>query len=103
MPVWARDQRQLYYWANATRQLVAVDVVRTEPTFTVGTKVALTISAIFQTGLFNEANFDVMPDGTFIVITPTDNPSRGPNPQGTQAIHIVLNWVEELKQRMPAR
>ena len=102
MPVWARDQRQLYYWANATRQLVAVDV-RTEPTFTVGAKVALPISAIFQTGLFNEANFDVMPDGTFIVITPTDNPSRGPNPQGTQAIHIVLNWVEELKQRMPAR
>jgi hypothetical protein len=78
--------------------------VRTEPTFTVGAKVALPISAIFQTGLFNEANYDVMPDGTgFIVIAPTDGPSRGPIGPATQAINIVLNWTEELKQRMPRR
>ena len=98
MPVWARDQKQLFYWANLTRQLVAVDV-QTEPTFTFGPKVPLPIPGIFQTGLFNEANYDVLPNGTgFIVITPIDGPSRGPNPQGTQAINVVLNWAEELKR-----
>jgi serine/threonine-protein kinase len=102
MPVWARDQKHLYYWANLTRQLVAVDV-QTEPTFHFDTKVPLPISGIFQVGTFNEANYDAVPDGTFIVITPTDSPSQGPVRPATQAIDIILNWAEELKQRVPMR
>jgi Tol biopolymer transport system component len=103
MPVWARDQKHLYYWANLTRQLVAVDV-QTEPTFHAGTKVPLPISGIWsEVGIFSEANYDVLPDGTFIVITPTDRPTRGPSGPPTQAINVVLNWQEELKQRVPMR
>jgi serine/threonine-protein kinase len=101
-PMWAPDHKQLYYWANLTRQFVAVEV-RTEPTFTVGAKVALPISAAFQPSLFGEANYDVMPDGRFIVVTPTDDATRGSNRPGPQAIDVVLNWLEELKQRVPTR
>jgi serine/threonine-protein kinase len=101
-PVWAPDQKHLYYWANLTRQFVEVDA-RTEPSFTAGAKVALPISAVFEPGLLFEANYDVMPDGTFVVVIPTDDVSRGPNGPGPNTIDIVLNWLEELKKHVPAR
>jgi Tol biopolymer transport system component len=93
-PAWAPDHKQLYYWANLTRQFIAVDV-RTEPAFTVGTRVALPISGVFfQPGLLSEANYAVMPDGTgFVVVTPTDAVSQGPSGPGPQAIDIILNWT----------
>ena len=111
-PVWGRDQRRLYYWASSTRQFVEVDV-STGSTFTVGTRVALPVSGVFfDSGLWPQANYDVMPDGRFIVVTAADREPQGPKVTevgqtsrgaGRQAINVVLNWIEELKQRVPTR
>ena len=43
-------------------------------------------------------HFDVTSDDRFLMI---ENPNRGTI--GRQEIHIVLNWVEELKRIAPAK
>jgi len=44
------------------------------------------------------ANYDVSPDGQrFLMVKPTTAQEAAP----TQ-INVVLNWFEELKQRVPA-
>ncbi len=93
-PVWIRGQR---FGEDLDRDL-ALRLV------SVGSRVALPIPGVFQPGLFPEANYDVMPDGTgVIVVTPTDGPSRAPNGPGDQAFNIVINWLEELKARAPMK
>ena len=101
--MWAPDQRSLYYWANLTRQFIAVDV-RTGAAFSAGTKVALPIQAVFQSGLFPATNYDVMPDGKrFVVVTSTDGGLHQPTRPPPQQIDVVLNWFTELQQRVPTR
>ena len=43
-------------------------------------------------------HFDVAPDGRFLMI---ENPDKGTI--GRQEIHIVLNWVDELKRLAPVK
>ena len=52
-------------------------------------------------GLTSERNYDVMPDGRILGVVPETaaTPSAGSTPQQFQ---VVLNWFEELKQRVPA-
>jgi hypothetical protein len=43
----------------------------------------------------------VLPDGRFIFLA---SPSNQPGPPvGSPSIQVVLNWFEELKQRMPTK
>jgi hypothetical protein len=42
-----------------------------------------------------QRNFDLLPDGRFIGVVE----AAETQPQ----VHVVLNWLEELKERVPAR
>jgi hypothetical protein len=99
-PLWSPDGSQLY-WVKAGQQLIAVDV-RTEPTFSAGKTVVLPIEAVFGAGLFGETNYDVTPDGKFVVVTQAAS-AGNMNRQPIQGIEVVLNWVDELKQRLPSK
>ena len=45
-------------------------------------------------------NYDITPDGKqFLVVVPAS--STQSEPRQTQQINVVLNWFEELKQRVP--
>ena len=44
------------------------------------------------------ANYDVSPDGRFLMLKPVEQ-ERAPLTQ----INVVLNWTEELKQRVPVK
>jgi hypothetical protein len=46
-------------------------------------------------------NYDVLPDGRFIFLASPSNQS-GP-PGASPPIQVVLNWFEELKQRVPTK
>jgi hypothetical protein len=46
-------------------------------------------------------NYDVLPDGRFIVLASPSNPA-GP-PAANPSIQVVVNWAEELKQRVPTK
>jgi serine/threonine-protein kinase len=86
-PRWARSGRELFY--RHTGKFLAVDV-QTTPTFRAGT----------PTALFEEkyaAGYDVSPDGKrFLMIK--DAPA---DPAPTPQLHVVLNWFEELRRRVP--
>ena len=44
---------------------------------------------------FQTSNWDVAPDGRFLMIRPDDDEFVAP------PIHVTLNWTEELKRRVP--
>jgi hypothetical protein len=50
------------------------------------------------------ANFDITPDGKrFVVVLPQANTSSSePGRPGAQ-INVALNWLEELKRRVPVK
>jgi eukaryotic-like serine/threonine-protein kinase len=91
-PVWNRNGRELFY--RSANKMMAVDVV-TQPTFSAG-KPRLVFEGRYlaRTG-GSPANYDVSPDGQrFLMIKASDETPAS-------QINIVLNWFEELKQKVP--
>jgi eukaryotic-like serine/threonine-protein kinase len=86
-PVWARDSKWLYF--RRGRKLLAV---AGRPPF--GEPVELfeaPWAPVFDGP--NPPQYDVAPDGEgFIMIRSSGRDAR---------IHVILNWVEELKRRVP--
>ncbi|MGQ0733236.1 MAG: TolB family protein, partial [Acidobacteriota bacterium] len=96
-PVWAPDGSELFY-RNAAGMLVAVPV-RLGSSITVGRPRELfRVAGRFRTS-GNAAAYDIEPSGRrFIMVTEEENPRPT-----TQQIHIALNWLDELKARVPVR
>ncbi|MCZ6753222.1 MAG: protein kinase, partial [Acidobacteria bacterium] len=91
-PVWARNGRELFY-RNGDRMMVVE--VTTQPTFSAGSPEVL-FEGQYQRNSSRVANYNVTPDGQRIVMIQ----QSGSESAGTQ-INVVLNWFEELKQRVP--
>ncbi len=94
IPVWSRDGKEIYYRSlEGSGILVAeVDV----ESFSASDPVE--ISDIVMRPL---TNFDVTADGQrFLVTVPAGGGDAG-NTAPTPRINVVLNWFEELKQRVP--
>jgi eukaryotic-like serine/threonine-protein kinase len=100
-PVWSPDGKQIFY--ASPPKMFTVDV-RTEPTFSFGKPTALPVTGFVQPtpGM---RNFDITRDGKhFVVVMPASGPSQNAtNPRIAAQINVVMNWFEELKQRVPAR
>jgi len=82
-PLWSRDGRELYYVTGTRMMAVRIS---TSPGLTASDPVQL-----FDGGfsLSRTREFDVAPDGRFIVI-------RDVGADGGQRVHIVQNWQDEL-------
>jgi serine/threonine protein kinase len=92
-PVWNSNGRELFY-RNGDKML-AVEVT-TQPSFSVG-KPKLLFEASYMQTPAGSAYYDVSPDGQrFLMIKPVEQPQTAPT-----KINIVLNWFEELKQKVP--
>jgi eukaryotic-like serine/threonine-protein kinase len=93
-PVWNRNGRELFY--RSGNKMMAVGII-TQPTFVAG-KPKVLFEGQYQTNPTMNANYDVSADGQrFLMLKPTSAQDSAP----TQ-INVVLNWFEELKQRVPA-
>jgi Tol biopolymer transport system component len=96
-PAWSRDGRELFY-LDPAGTLVSTPVQTSGSTFVFGNSVRL-----FDTknGLAYESrDYDVAPDGRrFLMVK--ENPSADRKPP-TRMI-VILNWQEELKQRVPTK
>ena len=94
-PLWSPDGRELFYRNGSS--VIAVDV-QTEPTFTFGKPKILFERAYFSSSYHM---WDLSPEGKrFLMIKPiavTDDESTSGIPR---KITIVLNWFEELKERV---
>jgi serine/threonine protein kinase/Tol biopolymer transport system component len=83
---WARNGRELFF--RNGNAMMAVDI-KMQPAFTAG-KPRLLFEGQLGDG-------DVAPDGKrFLMVQPVD-------PEPPTRIHLVLNWFEELKQRVAIR
>jgi len=92
-PLWSRDGRELFYRSGEKTMAVAIS---TEPELTAG-KPTLLFEGLYETGMGlgpnPGSNYDVAPDGRFVVIRDQGS--------GLAQINVVLNWFEELKRLVP--
>lgn len=97
-PLFSRLGKELFYVRGAG--LVAVVSISTQPSFTFSSPVPVPIGS-FRTLPPNDVrDYDILPDGRLLgVVLPGQTPT-GP---AAQQIQVVLNWFEELKQRVPVR
>jgi Tol biopolymer transport system component len=92
-PVWNRNGRELFY--RSGDKMMAVDIT-TQPGFAAG-KPRMLFEGRYEPAPITSPNYDVSPDGQrFLMHKPRDSAEAAP----TQ-INVVLNWFEELKQKVP--
>ncbi len=100
-PVWSPDDRQIYYGqprGAGPPVLMAVDVTPGDE---------------FQAGRptphidpWTSRNtpvrsYDIFPDGSFVTSTSVGSPPVEPERLRATELHVILNWAEELKARVP--
>jgi hypothetical protein len=100
-PVWSRDGKELFFMLSggALNRLNGVTVT-TQPTFAFGLPTTFEIARQSPT-LTPVRNYDLLPDGRFIFLASPPN-QAGP-PAANPSIQVVVNWAEELKQRVPTK
>jgi hypothetical protein len=92
-PLWAPDGATLFYTNLPASRLFAVPV-RREPSLSFG--VPSTIDGWWNGGIPYGRNYDITPDGRSLIMVSASSTA------GNQ-ITVVLNWFEELKQKLAAR
>jgi eukaryotic-like serine/threonine-protein kinase len=92
-PLWARDGRTLFYMNLASTRLFAVPVSR-DPNLSFG--VPVTTDGSWSGAIPYGRNYDITPDGRRLIMV------SGSETAGNE-ITVVLNWFEELKQKLAVR
>jgi serine/threonine-protein kinase len=94
-PVWNPKGGELFY-RNGNKMMV-VDV-ETKSGFSVGKPRLLFDAGSYSPTPATYPNYDVSNDGRFLMLKPSEQQG-----QAATQINVVLNWFEELKQRVPVR
>jgi len=97
-PAWSRDGKEIIYIPAQSNAVVVS--INTQPSFSVSkATVELPLKGL-EGGPASIRSYDVMPDGRLLAIVNADTPQSivPENPQ----IRVVLNWFEELKEKVPA-
>ena len=90
---WSPDGRELFYLNGDAMMAVPIE---TEPAFKAGAPEMLFRKPNYSSGALG---WDISPDGKrFLMMKEPDTTAGGP-----RKINIVVNWFEELKQRMPVK
>ncbi len=97
-PLWSPDGKELYYAPGSGLQFGVVSVT-TQPSVTFGNLVPVPRPFLmFGPGAARE--YDITPDGKRFVGVVAAGQTQSGAP-ATPQIQVVLNWFEELKQRVP--
>ena len=92
-PVWNPNGRELFYRSGG--KMMAVDIA-TQPGFA-GGKPRILFEGQYEPTPATTPNYDVSPDGKrFLMLKPSETQETAPT-----HINVVLNWFEELKQKVP--
>jgi len=92
-PLWARSGTELFYLDGAGAMTRVA--VQTAPTFSAGTP-----AKVFDTRYYNGGSgraYDVSPDGQRFLMIKASGTEQAPS------MVVVLNWLEELKAKLPAK
>jgi len=100
-PLWSPDGRELFYRNGDAVMAVAVE---TEPTFKAGKPETL-FSGTYASASQQAHTWDISPDGKrFLMMKEVASTSESAAAEETpRKINIVLNWFEELKQKVPVK
>jgi hypothetical protein len=101
-PLWSRDGTELFYVAGPNRFAVTSVTERSGLVFS--------NPVLIQTGIWKNTfggpttirNYDVSADGKRFIGVIASGVTDSGTPRVSQ-IHVVLNWQEELKQRVPLK
>ena len=93
-PLWARSGNELFYLDGAGAMTRVP--LQTVPTFSAGTPTTL-FDTRYYTGV-TARTYDVSPDGQRVVMI-----KANAGTDQTPTMVVVLNWLEELKAKLPAR
>jgi len=93
-PVWTPDGRKIVF--ESGRRLMSVDI-QTKPAFTFTEPKALPVET--EPSALGRP-YDITPDGKWFLVIQRA-PGADPSEKTPPKINIVLNWFEELKQRVP--
>jgi serine/threonine protein kinase len=97
-PMWSRDGRELFYRNGSAVMAVPID---TKSTFSAG-KPKMLFQGNYVTGYGESPAWDISPDGKLFLMI--KSPQATPSSAGaSRRINIVLNWIDELKQRVPVK
>jgi serine/threonine-protein kinase len=98
-PLWSPDGRELFYRSGDS--VIAVSV-QTAPTFKPGKPGILFQGTYVSASLQDAHTWDISPDGKrFLMMKATAAIASAE--EGPRRINIVLNWIDELKQRVPVK
>jgi eukaryotic-like serine/threonine-protein kinase len=92
LPRWSRDRRQLFYRNGPKMMAVDVQLV---PTFHAGRP-----EALFEAGAGTSSGFDVAPDGKRFLMIKNVGSAVASQPD---QLNVVVNWIDELKTRVPVK
>jgi WD40 repeat protein len=99
-PVWGTSSAELFYIPSQNR--LSMVPVRTQSKLTFGKAVTLPKPATHDRLNDEVRDYDVMPDGRFLSSVPAADENVS-GPDAAPQIRVVLNWFEELKQRVPIK
>jgi len=97
-PAWARNGRELFYVAP-DHEFMAVPVMPATTTFLWGNPVKLFDAPYYYSAV--NRTYDIGADGRFLMIN--DATPKDPSTTTPASLMVVLNWTEELKQRLPVK
>ena len=95
-PFWSRNGKQLFF-ATGPTTFAAVNVAG-EAGFTFSSPVPIPKGGLIGSNN-GPRNYDILPDGRFLGVVPAGQGQVASAPQ----IQVLLNWFEDLKQRVPLR
>jgi len=98
-PLWSPNGRELFYLNEDAVMRVPVE---TEPAFSAGKPETLFRGAYVRFSTGDGQPWDISPDGKrFLMMKEPE--AVAPGGGGPNKVNIVLNWFEELKQRVPVK
>jgi serine/threonine-protein kinase len=104
-PMWSRDGKELFYMSTTNNGgnggLFAVSFTQ-QPSPAFGIPAAVATRQTFRALPVAPRNHDIAPDGKHFITVADAAPNGSAAPTAPQ-IRVVINWFEELKQRVPVK
>jgi dipeptidyl aminopeptidase/acylaminoacyl peptidase len=101
-PVWAPDSGSLIFTPSANSGQLNVISVTRRPALTFGNVESVPARVTADRIAAESRAWDILPDGRFVGPIPASTGS-GDTAGSDAQIHVVLNWPEELKARVPTK
>jgi dipeptidyl aminopeptidase/acylaminoacyl peptidase len=101
-PVWTRDGGEIVWVPSASVAQHAVVALSTKGGFTFGSPTAFPARVTGRQTSGQRRLYDILPDGRLVGAVDPSDPLSATGAMYSE-IRVVLNWLEELKQRVPTR